>query len=317
MRAVALSASVAVLTGCGVLWSLDGLEGGHCTGGCDDSGSVVSGDDSGTADDGGGTDSSLASDAFDSAAGSLDTGVDGSGEGDAPACTPPATPNLDDCKALLAMPSAPVIDGILDCGVPLWDMPLAGWSGTGSVPAGAKAQIAAAWRANGLYLFVHVTGAGAHRYPAPAGDGQWCGDAVELFVDSNGTYSHPPAYDVPGTMQFILVAPSDAMTSATVGETFQDGNDQGAWSGKFVTVRTADGFDAEAFVQAADLGLGTWTLAASGHVGLDVAVDLGNSTQLPASCPLLGQFEIQKIVTDAACGKPACNVDEFCKPFLQ
>jgi hypothetical protein len=196
-------------------------------------------------------------------------------------------------------------------------MPQNGWTGSGSVPSSVKTQVGAAWRPDGLYLFVRVTGAGAHRYPAPAADGQWCGDAVELFVDSNGSYTHPPAYDVPGTMQFIMEAPSDAMTSATVGERFRDGNDDGAWSGKFITLRTATGFDAEAFVQAADLGLMSWTLTASGYVGLDLAVDLGDPTQMPASCPLLGQYEIRTIVTDASCAKPACNVEEFCRPALQ
>ncbi len=313
MRALALSVSLGVLTGCGVLWSLDGLEGGQCAS-CLDGGSIA-------ADDGGGPDADVAEtasaiDATDSSsAGDSSTAVDATQ--DAAGCTPPAPPGLDDCKAIAAMPAAPVIDGVLDCGVALWNMPLDGWTGTGSVPGGVKTQIGAAWRADGLYLFVRVTGAGANRYPAPSGDGQWCGDAVELFVDDSGTYSHPPSYDVPGTMQFILEAPSNAMSTATVGETFQDGNDNGPWSGAFVTVRTADGFDAEAFVQAADLGLMGWTLIASHHVGLDVAVDLGDPTQMPASCPLLGQYEIQKVATDASCTKPACNVHEFCNPVLQ
>jgi hypothetical protein len=312
MRALALAVSVGVLTGCGVLWSLDGLEGGQCVG-CLDAGTVATGDDGG---DVGVADTASTSDGTDSSP-AIDSSAGGDADQDAQVCTPAAQPGLDDCKALAAMPAAPVIDGVLDCGVALWDMPEDGWSGSGTVPGGVKTQIGAAWRSDGLYLFVHVTGAGAHRYPAPSGVGQWCGDAVELFVDSNGFYNHPPSYDVPGTMQFILEAPSDAMSTATVGETFQDGNDKGPWSGEFITVRTADGFDAEAFVQAADLGLMAWTLTASHHVGLDVAVDLGNPTQMPASCPLLGQYEIQKIATDASCTKPACNVEEFCNPQLQ
>jgi len=312
MRSLALAGCVGVMTGCGVLWSLDGLEGGQCQGACVDGSDVVQ-DSTSPADVAG--DSALTMpDTSDSPTPPIDTGTFETSS-DA-ACTP--TPaNLDDCKALVAMPAAPVIDGVLDCGVPLWDMPLAGWTGVGSVPAGVAAQIGAAWRAEGLYLFVRVTGAGAHRYPAPPGDGPWCGDAVELFVDARGVYPHAPAYNVPGTMQFVLVAPSDSMTTATVGERFRDTSDEGPWSGEFVTVRTADGFDVEAFVQAADLGLATWTLAGSGHVGLDVAVDLGDPAGKPASCPALGQFEIQKVPTDAACGKPACNVDEFCDPLLQ
>jgi hypothetical protein len=226
-------------------------------------------------------------------------------------------PTLDDCKGLVAMPAAPVIDGVLDCGVPLWDMPEVDWDGTGGVPSTVKTQLGAAWRADGLYLFVHVTGAGKQRYPAPAGDGQWCGDAVELFVDSRGFYPHAPAYNGPGTMQFIVEAPSDSMTTAQIGEQFHATNDLGPWTGQFVTVRTGDGFDAEAFVQASDLGLGSWTLATGARVGLDVAVDLGNPAGTPAGCPALGQFVMRYVPTDAACGKPACDVDDFCNPQLQ
>jgi hypothetical protein len=315
MRAVALCVGVGVFSGCGVFWSLDGLEGGQCTDGCVDGSIPVVGDDATSAGDAS-EDTSMPGPP-DSAMGPMDSAGPGDGEGDAPACTPPTPGNLDDCKALIEKPSAPVIDGVLDCGVPLWAMPEAGWTGMSAIPAGVKAEIGAAWRTDGLYLFVRVTGAGAHRYPAPSGDGPWCGDAVELFVDAHGFYPHAPDYNIPGTMQFILVAPSDAMTSAQVAERFSDGNDEGAWTGDFYTVRTADGFDAEAFIQAADLGLASWTLTASARVGLDVAVDLGNPTQLPASCPLLGQFQIQRVPTDAACTKPACNVDEFCNPQLQ
>jgi hypothetical protein len=312
-----VAAGVAALTGCGVLWSLDGLEGGHCGASCYDAGDLEpTGDASGATGDSGGPD--VQPDAFDSTA-PIEAGpVDASSEEDVPTCAPPdASPALDDCKALASKTSAPVIDGILDCGVPLWDMPQAGWSGTGSVPAGIKTQVGAAWRNDGLYLFVHVTGAGAHRYPAPAGDPVWCGDAVELYVDSNGTYAHPPDYDFPGTMQFVLEAPSDAMTTAMMSDRFENTNEVGQWTGEFITVRTADGFDAEAFIRAADLDLTTWTLAAAGHVGLDVAVDLGDPTQMPASCPLLGQYDIQVVATDAACNRPSCNVEEFCRPVLQ
>lgn len=321
MRAVALCAGVGVLTGCGVFWSLDGLEGGQCDGGCLDGGLPVV-EDGASVD---ATSGDVASDSSmtappDSSTGASDSSARDSqagGDADAQACTPPTPGNLDDCKSLIEKPSAPLIDGVLDCGVPLWDMPEAGWTGNDPVPSSIKAQIGAAWRTDGLYLFVRVTGAGAHRYPAPAGDGPWCGDAVELFVDSTGIYPDAPDYNVPGTMQFILVAPSDSMSRAQVAEQFSDGNDEGAWNGEFFTVRTADGFDAEAFIQAADLGLATWSLAPSGNVGLDVAVDIGDPTQMPAGCPLLGQFQIQKIPTDAACIKPACNVDEFCNPLLQ
>ncbi len=230
MRALALTVSVGVLTGCGVLFGVDGLEGGQCTG-CLDAGAVLPVDDGGA--EVGIADTASGVDAIDpdETSGADSSRADSSGTGDAlpdgPVCTPPAPAGLDDCKAIAAMPASPVIDGVLDCGVALWNMPILGWNGTGSIPSGAQTQIGAAWRSDGLYLFVHVTGAGANRYPSPSGDGPWCGDAVELFVDSNGVYNHPPSYDVPGTMQFIVEAPTDAMNTATVGEKFQDGNDSG------------------------------------------------------------------------------------------
>lgn len=323
MRVLALCAGAAVMSGCSLFWGLDGLEGGHCAGGCEDGGSALaSGGDEGPggADGSPSPDASLGADVL-GAADSRETGgeVDAlaGDETDAPACTPPTPASLDDCTGLLGMPAPPVIDGVLDCGVPLWVMPMVGWDGSGSVPAGVQTTIAAAFRPGGLYLFVRVTGAGAHRYPAPSGTGPWCGDAVELFVDDDGRYASAPAYDNPGTMQFIAVAPPDSATSSTVGETFRDASDNGPWAGQFVSVRTSDGFDLEAFVTAADLGLATWSLSKSGHVGLDVAVDLGDPGGQPAGCPLLGQYDLSLPLTDAACSKAACNVSEFCNPQLQ
>src|ERR1700677_2565734 len=118
MRALALSASLGVLTGCGVLWSLDGLEGGQCAG-CQDSGTMVPGGDA-AAPDVGGADTGTLVDATESSV-AVDSSAGGDAEQDALACTPAAPPGLDDCKALAAMPAAPVIDGTLDCGVALWD----------------------------------------------------------------------------------------------------------------------------------------------------------------------------------------------------
>ena len=195
---------------------------------------------------------------------------------DVASCTPPTPPSLDDCVSLFTEPNPPVIDGILDCNVPLWSMPEQGWTASGTVPAGVETHVAAAWRPDGLYLFVSVTGAGATRYPAPLGASPFCGDAIELFVDSQGEYASAPHYNNPGTTQFIVEAPSVSMTTSQVGEMYVDTQDQGPWKGQFVAVRTPDGFDVEAFVVAANLRLATWSLATGGRVGLDVSVDLGD-----------------------------------------
>ena len=139
---------------------------------------------------------------------------------------------------------------------------------------------------------------------------------MELFVDDDGQYTNPPNYDNPGTIQLIAEAPSNMVTSISTGGMFRDGSQLATWSGQFTVVRTSDGFDAEAFVVASDLGLTSWSLAQQGHVGLEVSVDIGDPANQTASCPRLGQFTIQLPVTDASCPKAACNVYEFCTPTL-
>jgi hypothetical protein len=231
-------------------------------------------------------------------------------------CTPTTPPTLDDCTGIVSLPAPPVIDGVLDCGVPLWPMPLQGWTGSSPIPSTVSANLAIAWRPDGLYFFVSVTGLGPTRYPAPPGIDPWCGDAMELFVDDDGQYTNPPNYDNPGTMQFIAEAPPNTATSTATGDTYNNGNTIGTWSGQFTVVRTSDGFDGEAFVVASDLGLSSWTLAQMGQVGMEVAVDIGDPANQTASCPRLGQFTIQLPQPDAACPKAACNVYEFCNPQL-
>lgn len=330
MRVFALAASFIAMSGCSLFWGVDGLQGGACEGGaCVDHGpgtDDASGDgprqpdaggdlamqppDSGATHEAGGDTHSPDADAS-----------EGGGPGDAndasPVCTPPTLPTLDDCTGIVALPAPPVIDGVLDCGVPLWPMPLEGWTGTSAIPSMVQASLAIAWRPDGLYFFVSVTGLGATRYPPPAGTSPWCGDAVELFVDDDGTYASPPSYDNPGTIQLIAPAPFDTATSSSTGEMFRDGSDVGPWAGQFTVVRTNDGFDAEAFVVASDLGLSSWSLASQGAVGMEVSVDLGDPANQTASCPRLGQFTIQDPVTDSSCDVAACNVYEFCAPQLE
>jgi len=321
MRVLALGASFLALSGCSLFWGLDGLQGSACDGGvCVDHGggppAVEAGDDLGMQPVDSSTTSEAGRDSTSPEASGKDTGGPDDANEASPACTPPTPPTLDDCTGIVALPAAPMIDGVLDCGVPLWPMPLQGWTGPGAIPSTAAANLAIAWRPDGLYFFVSVTGLGATRYPAPAGTNPWCGDAVELFVDDDGQYTNPPNYDDPGTIQVIAEAPSNAMTSTATGHMYRDGNDLGTWSGQFTVVRTGDGFDAEAFIVASDLGLTTWSLALQGQVGLDVAFDIGDPANQTASCPRLGQFTMQLPDLDGACPKAACDVYEFCNPKL-
>jgi hypothetical protein len=295
MRVVALVASLVAVSGCTLLFGLDGLRGGEPSQG-----------------DAASDDSMRPGDANQTKDAGRDTGGDAN-----PACTPPPSPALDDCTGIVRLPAPPVIDGVLDCGVPLWRMPLQGWSGPGTIPPTVLANLAVAWRPDGLYFFVSVTGLGPMRYPPPAGTWPWCGDGVELYVDDDGQYSNPPLYDNPGTIQLIAEAPSNMITSTSTGVRYRDGMEVAPWTGGFTVVRTGDGFDAEAFVVASDLDLSTWTLAANGAVGMDVAVDIGDPANQTATCPRLGQFSIQLPVTDASCPKAACNVNEFCTPQLE
>jgi hypothetical protein len=319
MRVFALGASFMAMSGCSLFWSLGGLQGDACEGGvCVDRGGVPpqpdAADDLGTQP----VDSSSMNEAGRDTASPEASANESGGPGDAndanPACTPPTPPTLDDCTGIVALPAPPVIDGVLDCGVPLWPMPLEGWIGPGAMPSTVQASLAIAWRTDGLYFFVSVTGLGPTRYPPPPGDPSWCGDAVELFVDDDGQYTNPPSYDDPGTIQLIADSPTDMATSTSSGEMFRDGNDLGPWTGQFTVVRTSDGFDAEAFVVASDLGLTSWSLAS--QVGMDVSFDIGDPANQTASCPRLGQFTIQVPVTDASCDQAACNVYEFCTPQL-
>jgi hypothetical protein len=253
-----------------------------------------------------------------------DGGLDASAEsGDA--TDAPATPDtgadsscsmtsavVDYCTELPPLPAAPVIDGVLDCGPALVSFTAVGWRGAVPLfPAGNSASVAAAWRPDGIYVFMAVTTPAA--FPADPTSQVYYGAGVEVFVDDDGAYANPPAYDNPGTMQVIATAPAppdagayatpDASADAAV-DALTDGpvdapadapaavpNDGhrgvhyrnevllGPWSpSEFGTFPTPGGFVFEGFITAADLGLSSWTLAAGQSVGFDVAVDVSFTT---------------------------------------
>jgi hypothetical protein len=197
----------------------------------------------------------------------------------------PVSQVADYCSAIPPLPAPPVIDGVLDCGPALVPMPPEDWSGPSPLPPfpdGNSAELAVAWRPDGLYIFMAVTTPVA--FPADATDPVFYGAGVELFLDDNGISTAPPAYDNPGCIQLVVTAPPDPapLDASAIGqraEGFRNAADEGPWaSTQFGTFPTSYGFVFEGFVVAADLGLTTWSLASGGQVGFDVSVDVSYTT---------------------------------------
>jgi hypothetical protein len=231
---------------------------------------------------------------------------------DAP-CSPGAV--VDYCTSVSALPAPPVIDGVLDCGPALVAITPVGWRGAvAALPPGNSAALAAAWRPDGLYLFVEVTTPTA--IAADPAAALYFGAATEIFVDDDGAYAAPPTYDNPGTIQFIVTAPPDGMTPSRRGEGYRNSTPQGAWtSTRFGAFPTPTGFVLEGFLVAADLGLSTWTLAAGANIGLDVAVDVSFTTATMAGAEgyRAGQFFLHVGPTGTP---PYQDPSAFCTPML-
>ena len=239
---------------------------------------------------------------------------------DSATCRTPVSGVSDYCVELPSLPDPPVIDGLLECGVLLKPVTPIGWTG-GVTPPDATAEYAVAWRADGVYFFVRVHDATL----VPAGPSQrtWEGDAVELFVDDDGTYRSPPAYDVPGSRQLIVAAPENAITPETRGELWAFGNNGSfeKWgSNEFGAYPVSDGYVVEAFVRAPDLNLPSIALAAGAHIGMDLSIDVSYpSPQSPDAAEpgnRLGQYFLQVGETDAGTLLPPFDVRAFCRPVL-
>jgi hypothetical protein len=152
----------------------------------------------------------------------------------------------------------------------------------------------------------------------------YCGDSVELFVDDDGVIQNPPGYDIPGTIQLIMVAPTDDVTPVRRGQRFDfpgtstDSMDLGAWtSTSFIAVPTATGYTVEAFVVAGDLGLGSWALAAGGKIGWDVSLNVGGP-EAPGidACTNRSQQIHFRVASSGACTPPYCNASALCPTTL-
>lgn len=224
------------------------------------------------------------------------------------------------CDEVVPLAEAPVIDGVLEPNLALlrWLDP-----NTPELPPEMRVDAALAYRSDGVYFYLAVEDPTLN--PAPLDALDYCGDGVELYVDDDGAIQAPPAYDTPGTMQFVVAAPPDAAAPARRGQRFLfpntpsgDSTDLGAWtSGDFVAVATASGYAVEAFVVARDLDLDAWTLAPGRKIGWNLSFNVGGP-QPPGidACTTRNQQFHFRLADSGACTPPYCNASAFCTPTL-
>jgi len=225
-------------------------------------------------------------------------------------------PAPDYCSAIPALGAPPVIDGVLDCGLSLRPLVPQGWTGPSPLPSDVSATYAVGYRPDGLYFYVVVVD--PTRIPPRLGDEAWRGDGIELYVDADGVFTAPPAFDDPGTRQAEITAPVDAVTPSTRAQLYVWMGARSDWtSPNFIAVPTPTGYAVEAFVAAAELGLATWKLSAGARVGMDLAINVSDpstSAYDPNDGYRLGQYFLR--VTTGSNPPPFSNVDAFCLPTL-
>jgi hypothetical protein len=233
----------------------------------------------------------------------------------------PATPVSDYCVQVPALPSPPVIDGVVDGALTLVTIVPLGWTNTGTpLPRHTTAEYAFAFRPDGLYAFVRVHD--PNRQPALAGDSIWRGDSVEIYADDDGSYGSPHVYDNPGSIQIIVAAPESDATPATRATRFREASEVGSWtSTRFGAYPTADGYTVEAFLEASALDRSSWALSSGGHVGIDVGVNVSPSGEGSDGGAMvdgrrLGQYFLRVGSGDSCNGMPFCTPVAFCNPLL-
>jgi Carbohydrate family 9 binding domain-like len=220
----------------------------------------------------------------------------------------------DPCIDVPALPVAPILDGVLEAGLATFDITPVTILG-GPVPANVMSSVAVAWRSDGLYVFVRVVD--PDRFLGSAAE-PYCGDAVEFYVDANASYKKFPDYDDPGTRQFIIGAPPDATTIARTGTVYFMSVKRGAWtSPNFAAYPTQEGYVVEALLQAADLGLTTWSLAAGDRIGWNFGHDVSAPMIVTAgSCAQRQAEYFQHEVPAFPLDHAYKNARSFCAPML-
>ena len=251
---------------------------------------------------------------------------------DADAAGACATAAISDyCQQIPRLPADPVVDGQLDCGPPLLDFEPAGWTASSAIPADHGARVAVAFRPNGLYVYLEIRDSLIMPWPAVMGtttEGPWCGDGVEIYVDSDGRTPEAPLYDQPGAAQLVASAPS-AASATSGGQRYRNRNGQAliaSWTSmRYGAYRLPDnsGYSFEAFVEADDLDLANLSWSAGQRIGFDIGINVSVSRYpAPAGQQIdcgrrLGQYFLR--IAPAPCGQsclPYLNANAFCKPML-
>jgi hypothetical protein len=251
------------------------------------------------------------------------SGVDGAaGAGDAaPDALAPVQRIADGCTNATRLDQPLVVDGDPEPSPRLFPMIALGWTGPGAdPPAGIQAFYQLGWEPDGLYMYASVID--PTRVPAEPGDQAWCGDGVELYVDSDALYRDERRYDDPGARQFVIAAPQPGATEARRGQAFcQNCADPGpiaVSNANAVSVVTSDGYAVEMRVTAAELGLPAWPLAAGDRIGVDIGINVSTETPTGERCApggkpqgsRLGQFFLS--VTPEPIELPFFTYRAFC-----
>jgi hypothetical protein len=201
--------------------------------------------------------------------------------------------------------------------LPLLEIPRENWRDKNILPKDVWAKYAVAYHPQGIYLWVHVND--PTRNPSPTGSPAFCGDAVHVFVDTDGRYANPPQYDIPGTRQFQAAAPSNDLMASMRGDVYGWEDRVGSWTGgRFVAAPVKDGYVLEAFIGAQDMGVANFRPAAGGSAGFSVSVTLG----VPGggACDRLGDFALLLDRTLMGGNDPVSphkSTNAFCNPRLR
>lgn len=239
-------------------------------------------------------------------------GVDAGDRSPAPIPRPDAT---GFCAALPQLGQPPTLDGAVEPGLILEEASPQGW--TDGPPPGNSMRFAAAWLPSGLYFFLEVTDTELN--PAAADAPIWQGDSVEVYVDHDGILA-AQGYDLEGAKQLMLGAPIEGQADPVRADVYVRGDRERSWNAtQYVGVPTAGGYAIELLVEAADLGLATWSLGAGDYVGFDLAHSVSHPIGITgADGNRLGQYflRVANPPTGAINDYPWMSANVFCVPRL-